>query len=283
MKALLFLLTTLCSFNLYSQSLHLDLYAGIANYQGDLQNKRFDLEQSKPAIGLGLSYDITNRITIRAAANYIKVSGSDATDDKAKNVLFRNLRFKSTVLEAQLAVEYNFLDIEERGFSPYIFGGLAVFHFNPYTIDSAGSKVYLRALATEGQGLLRYPEKSLYANNEFAIPFGGGLKLALTDKLQVGIEIGLRKLFTDYLDDVSGTYADSGFLAAARGPQAAALAYRGSEINPNASYPAEGSTRGNSKTKDWYFTTGLKISYSLGSGVSGGGRKRKLGCPTNVY
>lgn len=47
---------------------------------------------------------------------------------------------------------------------------------------------------TEGQGLTRYPEKKLYNNNQFAIPFGGGLKLALTNKLQVGLEIGLRKL-----------------------------------------------------------------------------------------
>ncbi len=286
MKPLLVLLITFCSLNLYSQSLRLDLYGGIANYQGDLQNKRFELEQSKPAVGLGLSYELTNKFTIRGAANYLRISGTDATDETAKNVAFRNLRFKSSVLEAQLAVEYNFLDIEERGFSPYVFGGVAVFHFNPYTKDSSGNKVYLRSLATEGQGLLRYPEKDMYANNQFAIPFGGGIKLALTDKLQVGVEVGLRKLFTDYLDDVSGTYADSGFLAAARGPQAAALAFRGREINPNVTYPSEGMVRGNPKNKDWYYTTVLKISYGLGRGNGGsgsGGGRRRLGCPTNVY
>ncbi len=286
MKPLLVVLITLLSLNLYSQSLRLDIYGGVANYQGDLQNSRFDLEQSKPAFGLGLSYPISNKFLIRGAAHYIRISGSDATDETAKNVSFRNLSFKSAVWETQLALEYNFLDIEERGFTPYLFGGVAVFHFNPYTKDSSGNKVFLRALGTEGQGLLRYPEKDLYSNNQFAIPFGGGLKLELSDRLQIGLEVGLRKLFTDYLDDVSGTYADSGFLAAARGAQAAAFAYRGAEINPNAVYPAEGSIRGNSKNKDWYFTTGLKISYALGGGNGGsgnGGGRRRLGCPTNVY
>ncbi len=286
MKSLLILLTTFCSLSLYSQSLRLDLYGGIANYQGDLQNKRFDLEQSKPAVGLGLSYELSNKFVLRGAANYLRISGSDAKDEKAKNVSFRNLSFKSSVLEAQLALEYNFLDIEERGFSPYVFAGVAVFHFNPYVKDSADNKVFLRSLGTEGQGLLRYPEKDLYSNNQFAIPFGGGIKLALTDKLQIGVELGLRKLFTDYLDDVSGNYADSGFLTAARGPKAAAFAYRGREINPNAIYPAEGTTRGNPKNKDWYFTTGLKISYGLGrgsAGGAGGGRRSKMGCPTNIY
>lgn len=285
MKPLLFALATICSLNINAQSLRLDFYGGIANYQGDLQNSRFDLEQSKPAVGLGLSYELSNKFIVRGAANYLRISGSDATDEKAKNVAFRNLRFKSSVLEAQLALEYNLLDIEERGFTPYVFGGIAVFHFNPYTKDSGGNKVYLRSLATEGQGLLRYPEKDRYSNNQFALPFGGGIKLALTDKLQVGVEVGLRKLFTDYLDDVSGTYADSGFLAAARGPQAAAFAFRGREINPNVTYPAEGMMRGNPKNKDWYYTTVLKISYGLGRGSdSGSGRgRKKLGCPTNVY
>jgi hypothetical protein len=271
----------------HSQSLHLDLYGGIANYQGDLQTKRFDLNQSKPSAGLGLSYNISNKLTVRGAANYIAVSGSDATGSAAKNVAFRNLRFKSNIWEGQLALEYNLVDIVERGFSPYIFAGIAAFHFSPYSFDSAGNKVFLRSLGTEGQGLTAYPDKKLYSNNQFAIPFGGGIKLALSDNLQVGLELGLRKLFTDYLDDVSGTYADSSILAVGRGPLASAFAFRGQEINSNAVYPTEDSIRGNPKNKDWYFTTGVKISYRLGSnagsGNSRGGRGSKLGCPANVY
>lgn len=271
-----------------AQRLNADIYGGIANYNGDLQGKRLSFNNAGPAIGLGLSYNITGKLALRGIASYFKVSGSDASSEADKSGLnFRNLSFKSSVWEAQLALEYTFLDLEERSISPYLFAGVAAFHFNPYAKDAAGNKVYLRSLGTEGQGLPQYPDKKPYKNNQIAIPFGGGFKFALNSRTQLGIELGLRKLFTDYLDDVSGTYADSSILAAARGPQAAAFAYRGAEVNPGSLYPAEGAVRGNPKNKDWYYTTGIKISYNLGSGNGdnggGSGRRNRTGCPTNIY
>ena len=283
MKTILIILLSLGALTLHAQSIYADLYGGAANYQGDLQTKRFDLNQSKPAIGLGGSYDLNTKFTIRAAVNYIKVSGSDDTGAAARKVAYRNLRFKSTVWEAQLAMEYNILDINERGFSPYLFAGLAVFHFNPYAFDTLGNKVFLRSLGTEGQGLPQYPEKKIYRNNQFAIPFGVGIKLALTDKLQIGLELGLRKLFTDYLDDVSGTYADSSILAAAKGAQAVAFAYRGKEIHGATAYPTAGSIRGNPKNNDWYYTSVLRMRYSIAGKGSNNSKKAKLGCPANIY
>lgn len=285
MKFILSALAACFSLVASAQPFSIDIYAGTGHYNGDLQTKRFDVNQAQIALGAGLSYAITPRWSIRGAANYIRLYGADAipTANKAGNI--RNLMFKTAVLEAQLAVEYNILDIEERGFSPYVFAGVAAFHYNPYAYDSTGEKVFLRSLSTEGQGLTAYPEKQLYKNNQFAIPFGGGIKLALSDRLQLGIEVGLRKLFTDYLDDVSGTYADSSILAGGRGAQAAAFAFRGKEIDPNTPYPAGGSIRGNPANKDWYFTTGIRFNYRLGGGNNGsGGRNRsKMGCPTNVY
>lgn len=268
-----------------SQGLNVDLYGGIANYNGDLQGKRLSFNNAGLSAGLGLSYNITNKIAVRGVASYMKISGSDASAGGSKAISPRNLSFKSSVWEAQLALEYTFLDLEERSISPYVFAGIVAFHFNPYAFDTAGNKVFLRSLTTEGQGLAQYPEKELYKNNQFAIPFGGGFKFALNPKMQLGIELGLRKLFTDYLDDVSGTYADSAILAAARGPQAAAFAFRGKEISSTSPYPAEGSVRGNPKNKDWYYTTGIKLSYRLGNSGDGGGsgRRNKTGCPTNIY
>ncbi len=283
MKPILIILLSLGTLNLHAQSIFADLYGGAANYQGDLQTKRFDLNQSKLAIGIGGSYDLSAKFSIRGAANYINIAGSDDLGDAAKKVGYRNLQFKSTIWEAQLAMEYNVLDINERGFSPYVFAGLAIFHFNPYAFDTLGNKVFLRPLSTEGQGLPQYPEKKIYANNQFAIPFGAGIKLALTDKLQIGLDVGLRKLMTDYLDDVSGTYADSSTLAAAKGAQAVAFAYRGKEIHGAASYPTAGSIRGNPKNNDWYYITALRVRYSIATKGSNNSKKGKLGCPSNIY
>lgn len=284
MKKIILLCLVALPYLAHAQRLHGDLQLGVAGYQGDLQAKRFTLKGAKPAIGFGLSYDLSPHFIIRGMASYLTVTGDDKNGKTAQNINPRNLNFTSRIIEGQFALEYNLFDLAERSATPYVFGGIAIFHFNPYTTDRLGDKVYLRSLATEGQGLSQYPEKKLYKNNQFAIPFGAGVKVALSEKLQVGLELGLRKLFTDYLDDVSGTYADSAFLLAGRGPRAVAFAYRESEIHGPVSYPAAGSIRGNAKIKDWYYTTGLRVSYLFGgSSGNGGGGKNKTGCPTNVY
>ena len=121
-----------------------------------------------------------------------------------------------------------------------------------------------------------YPDKT-YALTQFAIPFGGGLKFAVTENLRFGIELGFRKLFTDYLDDVSTNYVDSATLLNARGPVAVELAYRGDEVG-GGNYPTAGRQRGSPKFKDWYYLTGIRISYVINKGR---GRKgNALGCPS---
>jgi len=285
MKLLFATLAALLPYFADCQRLHLDLYGGAANYQGDLQSKKFTLTDMGPALGVGLSYDLTNKLILRGAANYLKVKGDDKTNTKASGIESRNLNFQSHILEGQLALEYNFFDLGERSVTPYVFAGIAAFHFNPYSYDSTGNKVLLRPLGTEGQGLPEYPDKKIYNNKQFAIPFGAGLKFALTERVQVGAELDMRKLFTDYLDDVSTTYADSAILYNARGPRAVEFAFRGTELHNGSVYPAAGSQRGNPGSKDWYYSIGIRISYLFGAGDPTGrnGNSRKTGCPRNVY
>ena len=101
----------------------------------------------------------------------------------------------------------------------------------------------------------------------------------------------MRKLFTDYLDDVSTSYADQADLLAEKGQLAVNMAYRGDELpggNPN--YPSKGAQRGGAKYKDWYYFLGLHHTYRLGGSDGGGGggyggakmrggKKRNYGCP----
>ncbi|MEO5942823.1 MAG: DUF6089 family protein [Ferruginibacter sp.] len=287
MKYILILSIIYLPFSGSAQRIHGDIYGGVANYTGDLQGKRYTFSNSGAMLGLGMSYDINNKFIVRGIATYLNVQGDDKINTTATGVTYRNLNFKSHVLEAQLALEYNFFDLSERSFTPYIFAGVAAFHFQPYSYDTLGNKFLLRPFSTEGEGLAAYPDKKPYNTKQFAIPFGGGLKFVLSDRVQLSVEVGLRKLFTDYLDDVSTTYADSSILLAARGPNAVEFAYRGNELKGGPGYPAAGSQRGNSKNKDWYYATGIHISYLFGAGNgngTGGGRKgNRLGCPIRVY
>ncbi len=119
--------------------------------------------------------------------------------------------------EAFLSVDYTFLDHTTRRFSPFIYGDVLVFHFNPYTFDDKGNKLYLQHLSTEGQGLADYPDRKVYNLTQKAIGFGGGFKYIINDNVMISLDAGQRKTFTDYIDDVSKTYVDEKKLFAAKG------------------------------------------------------------------
>jgi hypothetical protein len=268
----------LVSFGVSAQDLHFNLFAGMSNYQGDLQRKILTFNQAHLAAGAGLSYDLSDHVSIRAAVTFAKVSGADKyTDNKA-----RNLSFASGISEGQLGLEYYITPLASHSLSPYLFASVAVFHFNPYTFDTAGKKYYLRDLSTEGEGFIA--GRNEYKLTQLAIPFGAGVKLSLSDDVSVGIEMGFRKTFTDYLDDVSTTYVDRNLLLSNRGAKAVELAYRGGELkNGNPQYPAAGTQRGASAQKDWYYFTGFTLSFRLGNdGMGGGGKRSEYGCPANV-
>ena len=63
----------------------------------------------------------------------------------------------------------------------------------------------MRERGTEGQNL-GLGEK--YSPFQIAIPFGFGGEVFLNQQLNLGLELGVRYLFFDHLDDVSGYYVD---------------------------------------------------------------------------
>jgi opacity protein-like surface antigen len=282
MKLSLFsLLMFVLSLNTDAQNLHLNLFAGTSNYSGDLQDKGFTLSQSHFAGGFGVSYDITDHFSVQSALTF----GTISANDKYGRNKARNLNFNSAISEVNVGVQYFITPLSEHVLTPYVFAGLAVYHFNPYTTDTAGAKTFLKPLSTEGEGFIQ--GKNNYNLTQFAIPFGAGVKFSLSDNVNVGLEMGYRKLFTDYLDDVSTTYVDQSALLASRGPEAVELAFRGDELKNGATtYPVGGTLRGSSTHKDWYYFTGLTASFRLFSGNglgSGTGKHSKYGCPANVH
>jgi hypothetical protein len=272
----IFLLGLSVSVSLLSYSqVQVGLFGGISNYTGDLAKRVYTGKLVKPAIGLNLGYELSRRVVLRGGVTFAKVAGDDRYNkDYLKQQ--RNLSFQSRITEFGLTGEFYTNDLDFKRWSPYVFAGLAVYRFNPYALDSSGGKVYLRPLSTEGQGLPGYSQKLEYARTQLALPFGAGVKFALGERWRLGAELGLRKLFTDYLDDVSNNYAAAEDLLAARGPQAVAYAYRGDEVPGGGDpYPQKGAQRGSAKQKDWYYFTGLTLAYRF----SFHGRDR-YGCPS---
>ena len=106
--------------------------------------------------------------------------------------------------------------------------------------------------------------------------------------IAIGWEFRFNKTFTDYLDDVSTTYADYNILITGKyGVSSAEMAYRGDELKGGSqTYPAAGTKRGNPKTKDWYYFSGITITYTLFPKENFSGNQkalRDLRCPVNVF
>lgn len=247
------------------------------NYQGDLQAPRITLNQAHPLAGVGIYYEVTDKLYLRAGLLAGKVSADDKLSPLNKD---RNLNFTSQIVEFHAGAEYDIFNAYEYKLTPYIFAGVAAYHFNPYTYTVSNQQVYLQPLGTEGQG---FGGRKKYSLTQLAIPVGGGLKMYLTDNIAIRMEAAIRVLSTDYLDDVSTVFVNKADLLANNGQLAVDLAFRRDELNSSLQYPNQGARRGNPKSKDYYYTAGVTLSFRLSGYGNKGGGKSKVGCPVNVY
>ena len=279
MKNLLFLISLFSSTLCYTQPLKVVFGAGAANYSGDIQQQPFTLNQAHTVFSIGATYELSNHFLMRSDFSFASI-GADDKFSKSSGNQIRNLNFKSNILEFTLMAEYNILDLFENGWTPYLFTGVGLYAFNPYSYDSAGQKTLLAPLRTEGQGLPGFPDRKPYKTLQLNIPAGVGIKYALSDDIHLGAEFGIRKLFTDYIDDVSTTYVDKDVLFNAYGPKTVAMSFRGDELLHNPyNYPPQGAQRGSPKYKDYYYFAQVRLSIRLNWFEESGGSVKRFGCP----
>jgi hypothetical protein len=226
------------------------LMGGVSFYMGDL-NPETPFKQVMPAGGLFYKYNFNERFSVRGAFTLGYLKGYDSKSKVAAQ-LERNLNFESWIYDFAITGEFNFFKYAPGDMShpitPFIFGGIAIFKFNPTTKAADENKYELQPLGTEGQGTTFYPDRKKYSLTTASIPFGIGVKANISSTFSVGLEWGMRYAFTDYLDDVSGTYAHPNVIQAERGDIAYELANRSNLLDE----VLEGRQRGNSTTNDWY-------------------------------
>jgi hypothetical protein len=236
--------------------LNLTLFGGFSNYTGELQQKRFTIKQAHAAFGAGVSLQLKPKWYLNGTLIKGKVSGDDKLSASPANRA-RNLNFYSNIYEAALTVSYDLFDIDFSRWTPYASAGAAIFRFNPH----GDGYRELRRFSTEGQGFV--PGRDPYRIITISAPLAAGVRFRVAPTVLLGYEIGIRKTFTDYIDDVSQTYVDEGLLRLNRGQDAVAVAFRGDELDRNLPYPAAGTLRGSPKTKDWYYFSGITLNIAI--------------------
>jgi len=280
---LFFVCISLSGFNQsasFKRAFEFGFMGGGSYYIGDINPSKHFI-YSKPAFGLIGRYNLSTRHSMRFTASYGNVYGADVNAEDSYQIN-RNLAFSSSVIEIAIGFELDLVKyrINDMRYpiSPYFFYELAFFRMNPKVKNSnGGDDIVLQELGTEGQGTLLSSKKP-YALNQISIPLGIGVKFNIKKRVAISLEYGIRKTFTDYLDDVSGKYVNPFVLSELKGPLAAELA----DPSLNAqSYSTLGLDRGNSNTKDWYAMYGIMITFKpwkhnvCDMQGMGGGKKRR--------
>ena len=255
--------------------------AGIMNSLTDIGGKKgigkkfikdLNWKMTKPSFSIyaiGMYRDV---IGIRIEGTFGSIRSYDSVLKKAGPSTFgryeRNLSFKSTIADIQLAAEIHpfFFKNYEEGkaplFSPYVVAGIGFFSFNPRAYLN-GQWHYLHPLRTEGQGFAEYPGRQPYKLTQLNVPLGIGIKYELSAFLNARLEFMYRILFTDYLDDASNVdYIDPTLFNNYLAPTQVAFAQ---QLYDRRISTIKNNQRGDPKDNDAFFTVQLKIGVTLRS------------------
>jgi len=236
-RHLLFLFLALSRFYIPAQAQKYEIGGGfgVGTYTGEI-NRKIDPRQ----IGFQGTFfgkrNFDNVWSLRVAISSSILQSEDSLRPLDPAARFRDARFRGGVIEGSAVMEFNFLDFlrndSEFRWSPYAFFGLGFSHF-----------------IMKGNTYQFLPSER-YNLSSVVIPFGGGIKYKLDEKWTLVAEIGIRPTMSDYIDRI-----DSSLPAVPRFDQT---------IDPaTGQVPPPRINFGNPNTKDWYYFTGLTISYTI--------------------
>jgi len=215
---------------------------------------------------------MNNYIGLKISANYAQLGYSDIYSKNATEKR-RNLSFNTSIWELAASGNFNFFKyipgVEGYNYTPYVSLGVGVFSYDPFAYLQ-GQKYYLRPLGTEGQGTTQYPDRKPYSSMSVCFPLTVGFKYALNENLNLFGELGYRFTTTDYLDDVSTTYAGPDAFPPIPQPDGT-FAPSPASLLQDRSYETgtpmgiKGRQRGNSTQKDAYVMLHFGVSINLSS------------------
>lgn len=235
--------------------------SGSAYYLGDLTDG-FTNSYYRPNGSFTAAMYLSPNLMVRGEVAHSMVGAADSlVSDPSRNM--RNLSFRSPVTEFNVTFVLNFLRDNGLGKSwnagrhmtPYIFAGIGGFYFNPQA-QLDGDWYDLQPLGTEGQFLAGGSNPDPYPRVQLNVPFGAGIDYRFAPQWGLQVEVSYRRTFTDYLDDVSGSYPDLENLRAAQGSVAAALSDPSGQNLYQTNTP-----RGNPAIDDHYVVGFIRLVY----------------------
>lgn len=273
MKKLLFVFSLILLSSVgFSQRYNLGfgLRAGASNFLGDIGGGdvargfvyNMELKDTRWAVGPFVRWRFHPLYALQGGVTYARLQGNDANaENRARRG--RNLSFQNDIFDINAKIEFypQILHISDVGytgryridFQAYFFTGIGGVVHSPKA-DYNGTKVKLRPLMTEGVS---------YSPVALNMPYGFGFFFTYKRNHRFGFEYSWSWTFTDYLDDISGTYVDASEMSS--DPNAAVLANRWAGIGdvPAAVQYGPGSPRGDATDRDNFMIMSVSYSYLI--------------------
>ncbi|MEY3053314.1 MAG: hypothetical protein RLY31_3099 [Bacteroidota bacterium] len=172
-------------------------FIGTTTYQGDLAENHVEFNELNLAYGGFVRYAINPKVKLRGNVIYGNISGTDR-NAKDLGLYNRGWTYDSYIVEMSLLMEYHPIGrsrTDKIGFfapqvTPYIASGVGFINFDPSITVSRFQDVNL------------FPENAAKSSS-VSMPVIGGVTFDISEKFLLGVEVGSRLTFNDYLDGVS--------------------------------------------------------------------------------
>ncbi|SMG28604.1 hypothetical protein SAMN05661096_01719 [Marivirga sericea] len=276
-KVLLISILFFCGAELFAQSFYSNRInrrwmatggLGYARSLGDLTNPGSYFDTKLNIVG-GLQYRFTDRIQAGVNLMAFQLSGDDQDIDPELNTRSRGLSFVSNNLELSATGSVSLFPTamrftQRKMFNPYVVAGVGVLFYDPraevpeFLRNQAGDTIMAVPRGGEMVSLRQYQTErpNSYGRFAFVIPVGVGVRVKVTEFIDVTAQVSNRITFSDYLDDVSGRgYPDDDLfdLNVDKDITAAALS------DPT----GRGEIRGNPDNNDHYFIVNVKAEFYI--------------------
>jgi len=172
------------------QSVDVGFFGGAGTYFGDMT--KISIQKSvNPAYGSFVRYNFNPRYALR----FNVINGNIGAEGEFESEYWK---FSKNVLDISLQFEFNYFkyivgDIETP-YSTYLFGGIGMqtynYEMNQINLVQIVDPTYFAKASSSGPVITP------------TIPFGIGFKVNLSKRWGLGIESGLRKSFSDKLDNL---------------------------------------------------------------------------------
>jgi hypothetical protein len=175
------LLSLMLCITVSAQRSEIGFGVGAFNYTGDLA-RSYRVANLRPAGTVFYRNNVSKVVSLRATVTAGALGAKETPIDAFAMV--RDASFDIFLFETSLAFEYHFLnwrdDKRPMRYTPYLFAGFGLFGISGYS-----------------------NKPTEYSDIQGTIPFGGGFKYVVNPKFYVAFEVGMRKTFFDYLDNIS--------------------------------------------------------------------------------